>query len=109
MTLTSKQNGRKEGKGGGRGQTDHLDASGGGRALPGGYILTPTHPLFPLPPLSYDPALIELYWSSRPYAIVSRCVQLMSIGGTFFTGLLFDLVMVTEGGRLRKGGLAFIR
>ena len=42
-------------------------------------------------PLIYEPARIAEFWSRRPVAVLTRVAQLLSIGGGFLTGVLWDL------------------
>ena len=42
-------------------------------------------------PLTYEPARIAEFWSRRPVAVLTRVAQLLSIGGGFLTGVLWDL------------------
>ncbi len=42
-------------------------------------------------PLVYDQDQIAQFWSRRPVAVVTRVAQLLSIGGGFLSGLLWDL------------------
>ena len=42
-------------------------------------------------PLVYDPDKIAQFWARRPVAVVTRVAQLLSIGGGFLSGLLWDL------------------
>ncbi len=42
-------------------------------------------------PLVYDPDKIAEFWARRPVAVATRVAQLLSIGGGFITGLLWDL------------------
>ena len=43
-------------------------------------------------PLTYDPAAIAAYWSTRPVAMVKRVVQVLGIGAGFLSGVVSDLV-----------------
>ncbi len=42
-------------------------------------------------PLTYEPVRIAEFWSRRPVAVLTRVAQLLSIGGGFLTGVLWDL------------------
>ena len=42
-------------------------------------------------PLVYEPERIAQFWSRRPVAVATRVAQLLSIGGGFISGLLWDL------------------
>ncbi|GBF99091.1 hypothetical protein Rsub_11900 [Raphidocelis subcapitata] len=42
-------------------------------------------------PQVYDPAAISAYWGVRPVSVVRRIVQLMSIAGSFLSGLAIDV------------------
>lgn len=42
-------------------------------------------------PLVYEPDKIAQFWARRPVAVATRVAQLLSIGGGFITGLLWDL------------------
>eukprot|EP00798_Chlamydomonas_sp_ICE-L_P012411 gene12411-15603_t len=41
-------------------------------------------------PLDYEPAEIASYWGRRPVSIITRMLQLMTVGGGFITGLAID-------------------
>ena len=42
-------------------------------------------------PLVYEPERIAQFWARRPVAVATRVAQLLSIGGGFISGLLWDL------------------
>ncbi|XP_042516585.1 uncharacterized protein sll0005 isoform X4 [Macadamia integrifolia] len=43
-------------------------------------------------PLVYEPVCISSYWGKRPCAVVTRIVQLLSVGGGFFSRLAWDVI-----------------
>ena len=43
-------------------------------------------------PLTYQPAQIAAYWGRRPVSVVRRVLQLINIGGSFLSGLVWDAI-----------------
>ena len=43
-------------------------------------------------PLVYSPEIISAYWGSRPGAVATRAVQLLSVAGGFISGIISDLI-----------------
>lgn len=43
-------------------------------------------------PLAYDPDAINRYWDSRPTAVITRITQLLTIAGSFLSGIAMDLM-----------------
>jgi aarF domain-containing kinase len=43
-------------------------------------------------PLVYSPEIISAYWGTRPGAVATRVVQLLSVAGGFISGIISDLI-----------------